>query len=103
MAAIHVDRLTFAHHNQEPALEDVALHLPPGSRTILVGANGGKPRRSNEHASCASMYLVKPVSYSLYFLLLLLLRISRQIDVTANPRWQTPRHSRRRRHPNQRP
>jgi CCR4-NOT complex subunit CAF16 len=43
MDTISVDRLTFAHPNQPPALDNVALHLPPGSRTIIVGANGGKP------------------------------------------------------------
>ncbi|EIN10756.1 P-loop containing nucleoside triphosphate hydrolase protein [Punctularia strigosozonata HHB-11173 SS5] len=40
MDAVHVDHLTFAHTNTPPALENVNIHLPPGSRTILVGANG---------------------------------------------------------------
>ncbi|KAI6034161.1 hypothetical protein PISMIDRAFT_670746 [Pisolithus microcarpus 441] len=38
---ISVDGLTYRHDpNCPPSLSDVSLHLPPGSRTILVGANG---------------------------------------------------------------
>ncbi|KAH9854942.1 P-loop containing nucleoside triphosphate hydrolase protein [Lenzites betulinus] len=38
---ISVDKLTYAHAQEtEPSLSDVNLHLPKGSRTILVGANG---------------------------------------------------------------
>ncbi|KAI5116956.1 hypothetical protein M0805_001929 [Coniferiporia weirii] len=38
---IDVAHLTFAHHpDAEPSLVDLSLSLPPGSRTILVGANG---------------------------------------------------------------
>ncbi|KAJ7591064.1 P-loop containing nucleoside triphosphate hydrolase protein [Mycena floridula] len=40
-ATIVVKSLTYSHiANSEPALKDINLNLPPGSRTILVGANG---------------------------------------------------------------
>lgn len=40
--AIAVDGLTYNHGtNDLPSLSDISLHLPPGSRTIIVGANGG--------------------------------------------------------------
>ena len=40
--AIAVHDLTYSHGtNGIPSLSDISLHLPPGSRTILVGANGG--------------------------------------------------------------
>ncbi|RXW25251.1 hypothetical protein EST38_g603 [Candolleomyces aberdarensis] len=39
--AIHASRLTFRHGpNAPPSLLDINLALPPGSRTILIGANG---------------------------------------------------------------
>lgn len=42
MAAIDVKGLTYAHERTfEPALNDIVLSLPPGSRTLLIGANGG--------------------------------------------------------------
>ncbi|KIJ20081.1 hypothetical protein PAXINDRAFT_166234 [Paxillus involutus ATCC 200175] len=38
---IAVDGLTYHHDsNSSPSLSDISLHLPPGSRTIIVGANG---------------------------------------------------------------
>ncbi|EIW82140.1 P-loop containing nucleoside triphosphate hydrolase protein [Coniophora puteana RWD-64-598 SS2] len=38
---IAVQNLTYHHvPAAEPSLNDISLHLPPGSRTILVGANG---------------------------------------------------------------
>jgi hypothetical protein len=41
-AVIAVDRLTYHHGDEpEPSLRDVAIHLPRGSRTVLIGANGG--------------------------------------------------------------
>ncbi|KAF8639728.1 hypothetical protein AX17_000990 [Amanita inopinata Kibby_2008] len=41
MSLISVANLTYAHNSDSaPALLDVNLHLPPGSRTLLVGANG---------------------------------------------------------------
>lgn len=41
--AISVSQLTYLHNRDSPpSLEDVSIHLPPGSRTILVGANGGQ-------------------------------------------------------------
>ncbi|KAI0320210.1 P-loop containing nucleoside triphosphate hydrolase protein [Amylostereum chailletii] len=41
---IEVQNLTYAHNGTSSAsLKDVSLHLPKGSRTILVGANGGTP------------------------------------------------------------
>jgi len=47
MASVAVQRLTYAHNSySETALTDIALDLPPGSRTLLVGANGG------EHNAC---------------------------------------------------
>lgn len=40
--AISATGLTYCHHPASPpSLVDVNLTLPPGSRTILVGANGG--------------------------------------------------------------
>lgn len=39
---IAIDNLTFQHNSAfEPALKEINLFLPKGSRTILVGANGG--------------------------------------------------------------
>ena len=42
---IYVDHLTFSHNPSdtrvEPSLVDISLSLPKGSRTILIGANGG--------------------------------------------------------------
>ncbi|KAJ9651935.1 CCR4-NOT regulatory complex component [Neophaeococcomyces mojaviensis] len=39
--AIHVANLTYTFSNtSQPGLTDVSLSLPPGSRTLLVGANG---------------------------------------------------------------
>lgn len=41
--AITVERLTYRHvPNAPPSLDNITFHLRPGSRTILVGANGGK-------------------------------------------------------------
>ncbi|KIJ70498.1 hypothetical protein HYDPIDRAFT_105237 [Hydnomerulius pinastri MD-312] len=38
---IAVDGLTYYHvPGAPPSLSDITLHLPPGSRTIIVGANG---------------------------------------------------------------
>jgi CCR4-NOT complex subunit CAF16 len=40
---ITVESLTYLHiPNEPPSLDNITFHLPPGSRTILVGANGGK-------------------------------------------------------------
>lgn len=39
--AISVDGLTYSHNpGSPPSLLNISLHLPPGSRTLLVGANG---------------------------------------------------------------
>lgn len=44
--AISVSNLTYSHTpTAPPALRDISLHLPPGSRTIICGANGGWWRR----------------------------------------------------------
>lgn len=44
---IYVNNLTFQHNQLDkdatPSLIDINLALPKGSRTILVGANGGEP------------------------------------------------------------
>jgi CCR4-NOT complex subunit CAF16 len=41
--AIDVQNLTFFHGPaSEPSLTDVTIQLPKGSRTVLVGANGGQ-------------------------------------------------------------
>lgn len=41
MHAISVTNLSYSHNSfSPPALQDITLHLPPGSRTILIGANG---------------------------------------------------------------
>ncbi|KAG2128306.1 P-loop containing nucleoside triphosphate hydrolase protein [Suillus bovinus] len=38
---VAVDHLTYHHVPHEPSsLDNITFHLPPGSRTILVGANG---------------------------------------------------------------
>lgn len=40
--AVDVEHLTFAHQPGAAAsLIDLSLKLPPGSRTLLIGANGG--------------------------------------------------------------
>ena len=40
---IDVERLTYNHtHSAPPSLSNVFIKLPKGSRTILVGANGGE-------------------------------------------------------------
>lgn len=43
---IYVNDLTFSHKPSDPRVEasllNISLALPKGSRTILVGANGGK-------------------------------------------------------------
>lgn len=42
MAAISTSRLTYFHNPfSPPALVDINLNIPKGSRIILVGANGG--------------------------------------------------------------
>lgn len=39
---ITVQNLTFSHRSAlAPSLIDITLHIPKGSRTVLVGANGG--------------------------------------------------------------
>ncbi|TFK43554.1 P-loop containing nucleoside triphosphate hydrolase protein [Crucibulum laeve] len=40
--AVSASNLTYTHNQFaiEPSLRDINIHLPPGSRTILVGANG---------------------------------------------------------------
>ena len=39
---ISIDNLTYSHvPDAPPSLSNVNIHLPKGSRTILVGANGG--------------------------------------------------------------
>jgi CCR4-NOT complex subunit CAF16 len=41
---VSVNNLTFSPQGAlEPALDDVSLSLPKGSRTLLIGANGGQP------------------------------------------------------------
>ncbi|KAF8332683.1 P-loop containing nucleoside triphosphate hydrolase protein [Cantharellus anzutake] len=40
MSAISVKNLTFNHGPSGPALFDLSLELPKGSRTLLIGANG---------------------------------------------------------------
>lgn len=41
--AIDVEHLTFAHKSDSaPVLIDLNLQLPRGSRTLLIGANGGQ-------------------------------------------------------------
>ena len=39
--AISAKNLTFSYNSSSPCLVDLNLNLAPGSRTILVGANGG--------------------------------------------------------------
>lgn len=41
--AVSVSNLSYSHSvdTDPPSLLDIHLHLPRGSRTILIGANGG--------------------------------------------------------------
>jgi ABC-type bacteriocin/lantibiotic exporter with double-glycine peptidase domain len=40
---ISVRQLTYSHTpDTPPSLRNISIHLPPGSRTILCGANGGQ-------------------------------------------------------------
>jgi ABC-type bacteriocin/lantibiotic exporter with double-glycine peptidase domain len=40
-AAVRVERLTFTYPlASEPTVRDLSLDLPPGSRCLLIGANG---------------------------------------------------------------
>lgn len=41
---VTVENLTYQHGaaGLDPALKDITLHLQKGSRTILIGANGGQ-------------------------------------------------------------
>lgn len=54
--AIEISNLTYRHNtdlpSDGPALSDVSLKLPRGSRTILIGANGGE-----SHIQCILLYL----------------------------------------------
>ena len=44
---ISIDNLTYSHAPGAPSsLTDINIHLPKGSRTILVGANGGAGHNS---------------------------------------------------------
>ena len=48
MSVVEVKGLNYTHINGTPALHNVDLDLPAGSRTLLIGGNGvGKstPRR----------------------------------------------------------
>ena len=43
MSLVAVNNLTFIPQGtSEPALDNVSLSLPKGSRTLLIGANGGQ-------------------------------------------------------------
>lgn len=43
MSLVSVNHLTFIPQGAcEPALDNVSLSLPKGSRTLLIGANGGQ-------------------------------------------------------------
>jgi ABC-type Mn2+/Zn2+ transport system ATPase subunit len=44
MQVVVVENLTFEHNATSlgPALDNITLHLQRGSRTILIGANGGQ-------------------------------------------------------------
>lgn len=45
MSLVVVKNLTFVPQGaREPALDNISLSLPEGSRTLLIGANGGQPR-----------------------------------------------------------
>jgi hypothetical protein len=48
MEAVSVSNLTYSHTTADPpSLLDINIHLPRGSRTILVGANGGRLEATN--------------------------------------------------------
>lgn len=38
--AIAINALTYAYPGHQPIISDFTLHLPPGSRCLLIGANG---------------------------------------------------------------
>lgn len=40
MSVVEVKGLTYTHLNGTPALHNVDLDLPAGSRTLLIGGNG---------------------------------------------------------------
>ncbi|KAJ7781257.1 P-loop containing nucleoside triphosphate hydrolase protein [Mycena metata] len=45
--AVHIRDLSYAHNvaaSNHPALDAITLNLPPGSRTVIVGPNGGLHR-----------------------------------------------------------
>jgi CCR4-NOT complex subunit CAF16 len=53
---ISVLNLTYSHTNSaSPSLLDISLHLPRGSRTILIGANGGRLKPLLLHASLTQL------------------------------------------------
>ena len=56
MSLVSVKDLTFTPQGAlEPALDNVSLSLPKGSRTLLVGANGGRsPFLSQARANISS-------------------------------------------------
>lgn len=75
--AIQTSHLTYCHKpNTPPSLRDINLALPHGSRTILIGANGG-------------------MQSPLFISRLESARHSRQIHSPPTPRWQAARHYRR--------
>ena len=51
--SVSVSNLSYSHLIADsPSLLDIHLHLPRGSRTILVGANGGWLNHSSYLLSC---------------------------------------------------
>ena len=59
---ISINGLTYTHREgSSPSLADVTIHLPKGSRTILVGANGGE----------SFIHLCERLRFSVIFLLAL--------------------------------
>jgi CCR4-NOT complex subunit CAF16 len=50
-AEVFVQNLTYSHDRfAPPALSDINISLPKGSRTLLIGANGGG------HFACSNQW-----------------------------------------------
>ena len=73
---IAIENLTFSFgQDATPSLSNVNIHLPKGSRTLLVGANGG--RFMCAHACmCAAVLMISVCEHSW------------EVNIASNPRGQ---------------
>ena len=80
---VSIGNLTYTHREgASPSLSDVNIHLPKGSRTILVGANGGKQSLLVKQMRCSA--------YDLCMYSRSLLICSREIHAPSDFGRQTP-------------